>query len=85
MTDKYVLDRWAGISLGLEYKFRLLRIKESENYVIFDYTTGKIVEQIPRKETKFLTERCAMKRLYEINNLEEGLSKEVLEAIDQTA
>ena len=37
MADEYVPDRWAGISLGLEYKFRLLRIEEKKEYVIFDY------------------------------------------------
>ena len=84
MADECVSDRWAGISLGLEYKFRLLKVKEHGNYIIFDYTTGKIVEQVPMRDTKFDTERFAMKRLYEVNGLEGNLSREVLEAIDQT-
>jgi hypothetical protein len=85
MTDEFVPDRWKGISLGLGYKFRLLQIKEPKGYLIFDYTTGKIVEHIPPKETEFFTEQFAMKRLYEINELNKNPSREVLEAIDQTA
>ena len=85
MADEYVPDRWAGISLGLEYKFRLLRIEEKKEYVIFDYITGKVVEHIQPKETDFFTEQFAMERLYKINDLERKLSKDVLEAIDQTS
>ena len=84
MEEEYVPDRWAGVSLGLEHKFRLLRTEKNE-YIIFDYLTGKITEYIPPKETDFFTEQFAMNRLYEINGLEKTLSRDVLEAIDQTS
>jgi len=47
--------------------------------------TGKLVEHIPSKETDSLTMQLAMERLYEINNLKRELSKDVLEAIDETS
>jgi uncharacterized FlaG/YvyC family protein len=83
MADEYVSDRRAGISLGLEYKYRLLKLEGKKDYVIFDYTTGKVIEHIPPKETDFFTEQFAMERLHKMNDLERVLSKEVLESIDQ--
>jgi hypothetical protein len=71
----FVEDRWSGISLGREYKYRLIKYKNK--YIIFDYTTGEIVEHIKKGKHLndfFYTEK-AMKRLWEINVIKKNCLK----------
>ena len=83
MVDEYILGaKWSGVSMGLEHKFRLIKTNSPGDYVIFDYTTGKVVEHIPPKENEFFTKEFAMQRLYQINGLNNTLDKDVLEEID---
>jgi hypothetical protein len=83
MEDEYVPDRWAGGSLGLEYKFRLVEYKGY--YVIFDYTTGRIVECIINQQYEHETKNYAYRRLFEVNGLEMKVDDEMKRALDETA
>ena len=84
MMKEFVKDRWGGVSLGLEYKYRLIKYKR--RLVIFDYLTGEIVKKVRKEKSLndfFYTEK-AMKRLFEINKIEPILSEEVKQEIDST-
>lgn len=82
---EFIEDRWSGISLGLEYKYRLVEYKGK--YVIFDYTTGEITERIKKGKhlNDFFYKEKAMKRLWEINKVKKELSEEVKQEIDLTS
>jgi hypothetical protein len=82
ITDEYVPDRWAGGSLGLEYKFRLIEYKG--HHVIFDYMTGRIMECIVNQKYEHLTKDYANKRLFEVNGLEMKVDAEMRRALDET-
>ncbi|HLA23648.1 MAG TPA: hypothetical protein VJZ93_03900 [Candidatus Nanoarchaeia archaeon] len=78
--EEFVPDRFSGMSLGLEYKYRLLEIGGA--YVIFDYTNGKIMERIPEERNRFFTERRGVKRLHEINGLKKEIGEEMARVLD---
>ncbi len=82
MSNDYVPDLWAGESLGLVYKFRLL--KHEGQYVIFNCTDGKIVERIPPQENEWQTQQIASDRLYAINGLEKKVDEGMKRALDET-
>jgi hypothetical protein len=77
---EYVEDKTTGISLGLEYRYRY--VVHNGRHVIFDTTDGRIYEVIEEQENDFFTQQKAMRRLYEINGLEQALSPEIRNAID---
>jgi hypothetical protein len=45
-------------------------------------SNGKIVERVPYSPINIINEDNAMKRLYEINNLEKAVDKETIRTID---
>jgi hypothetical protein len=73
-------DRLKGISLGLEYSYRAIQI--GKQFVIYQMSNGKIVERVPYSPINIINEDNAMKRLYEINNLEKAVDKETIRTID---
>lgn len=83
VKQEFIDDVMSGISLGLEYKFRC--IKYNKQYVLYHMDDGKIVEYIENQKSDFLTYDFAIKKLYEINSLEQTLDEETKRAIDETS
>jgi hypothetical protein len=81
-TPGYVDDLFMGVSLGLEYKYRSCKYKEK--YVLYDFTDGKIIEEIPDQKRESLTEQLAIDKLHKINGLERSISEEMKKLIDET-
>ena len=81
---EFVKNRCSGISLGLEYKYRLTKYKKI--FIIFDYLTGEITEYIKKEKglNDIFYDKRAMERLYEINNVKCELSEQMKQEIDLT-
>ena len=73
-------DRFAGVSLGIQYNYRYTRNKGQ--LVIYDIRNGEIVERIEDTGNDQLTEDTAMKRLYEINGIKNTITEEMKDLLD---
>lgn len=79
---EYVVDRNCGESLGLQYPYLLTCIKGQ--YLLFQRSDGKIVERLPPQEQEWKAHDLALKRLYAKNGLEQTVSDEMKQLIDET-
>jgi len=73
-------DTSKGISIGLNYPYRAIKI--GKQFVIYRMSDGKIIEKISYNKVDMLNEDNMIKRLYEINNLEKKVDKEIIGEID---
>ena len=80
MGRKYIKNKIKGISLGLEFPYRLAERKTK--FLLYRMSDGKIIKKFPNKE--YSDRGKAIERLYEINKLEKSLSEEVKMEIDAT-
>jgi len=76
----YVKDKFKGISIGLDYQYRATKIRKQ--FVIYRMSDGKIIEKIPYEKIDVINEDNMIKRLYEINNLEKKVDKDIIGEID---
>ena len=77
---RYVKDKFKGISIGLDYPYRAIKIRK--RFVIYKMSDGKIVEKMPYNKIGSVNEDNTIKRLYEINNIERKLDKGTIKEID---
>lgn len=77
---KFIKDTFKGISLGLDYPYRAIKIRKQ--FVIYRMSDGKITEKIPYNKIDAINEDNMIKRLYEINNLEKKADKNIIKEID---
>ena len=76
----YVEDVFSGCSVGLEYKFRC--IKDGIDFAIYDMKSGQVVEIITGSDYPIIDENRALKRLYEINGLEQMPDEKTRDLLD---
>jgi len=78
---RYIKDKYEGISVGLDCSYRAMKL--GKQFVIYRMSDGKIVEKILYEKIDIINEDNAMKRLYEINNLEREVNREIIQEIDK--
>jgi hypothetical protein len=74
---QHVKDKFEGISLGLEFNYRLSLHRRK--WVLYQMSDGLIVERIKHEPNPVIYESHALERLYQIN----CVNKKVLEEIKQ--
>lgn len=77
---KHIKDTSKGISIGLNYSYRAIKI--GKQFVIYRMSDGRMVEKMPYEKVDAINEDNMIKRLYEINNLEKKVDKEIIKEMD---
>lgn len=77
---RYVKDKFKGISIGLDYLYRAIKL--GKRFVIYRMGDGRITEKISYNKVDAINEDNMLKRLYEINNLERKVNKNIIKETD---
>ena len=76
----HIIDVFKGASVGLEYKFRC--IKDGIDFAIYNMESGQVVEIITGSDYPIIDENRALKKLYEINGLEQVPDEKTRDLLD---
>lgn len=80
LKQQYINDKFEGISLGLEFKYRLTQFKG--RYVLYQMNDGLIVEKIEYEKNPAIYEDHALERLYQINGINRKVSEEIRQEME---